>query len=142
MNASFEDVSELDAALDLHQGDWEAAFKAFELKRKKDTDSIADLAIDNFHEMKDHVANPNFQQKRSLEMRLETQLPEAYFSKYSMVTFREDMGYNEAMVLGRAQDKSILKMIEKKQINLNSPIEELYEKIKGETNSTLKNQGV
>ena len=142
MNASFEDVSELDAALDLHQGDWEAAFKAFELKRKKDTDGIADLAIDNFHEMKDHVANPNFQQKRSLETRLETQLPEAYFSKYSMVTFRDDMGYNEAMVLGRAQDKSILKMIEKKQINLNSPIEELYEKIKYETNSILKNQGI
>ena len=59
-----------------------------------------------------------------------------------MVTFREDMGYNEAMVLGRAQDKIILKMIEKKQINLNSPIEELYEKIKGETNSILKNQGI
>ena len=52
------------------------------------------------------------------------------------------MGYNEAMVLGRAQDKSILKMIEKKQINLNSPIEELYEKIKDETNSILKNQGI
>ena len=118
------------------------AFKAFELKRKKDTDGIADLAIDNFHEMKDHVVNPSFQKKRSIEMRLETQLPEAYFSKYSMVTFREDMGYNEAMVLGRAQDKSILKMIEKKQINLNSPIEELYEKIKGETISTLKIQGI
>ena len=91
--------------------------------------------------MKDHVANPNFQQKRILEIRLESQMPEAYFSKYSMVTFKEDMGYNEAMVLGRAQDKSILKMIEKKQINLNSPIEELYEKIKGETD-LLKNQRI
>ena len=138
MNASFEDVFEFDAALEAHKGNWEATFKSFQQKRKKDTDGIADLAIDNFYEMKDHVANPVFQQKRTLEMALETALPNTYFSKYSMVTFREDMGYNQAMLLGRAQDKAILEMIEKKQLDLELPIVELYEKIKVETNSILK----
>lgn len=138
MNASFEDVFEFDAALKAHKGNWEATFVSFQQKRKKDTDGIADLAIDNFHEMKDHVANPVFQQKRTLEMALETALPNTYFSKYSMVTFREDMGYNQAMLLGRAQDKAILEMIEKKQLDLELPIVELHEKIKAETNSILK----
>ena len=138
MNASFEDVFEFDAALEDHKGNWEATFISFQQKRKKDTDGIADLAIDNFHEMKDHVTNPVFQQKRTLEMALETALPNTYFSKYSMVTFREDMGYNQAMLLGRAQDKAILEMIEKKQLDLELPIVELHEKIKAETNSILK----
>ena len=138
MNASFEDVFEFDAALEAHKGNWEATFISFQQKRKKDTDGIADLAIDNFHEMKDHVANPVFQQKRTLEMALETALPKTYFSKYSMVTFREDMGYKQAMLLGRAQDKAILEMIEKKQLDLELPIVELHEKIKAETNSILK----
>ena len=138
MNASFEDIFEFDAALEAHKGNWEATFISFQQKRKKDTDGIADLAIDNFHEMKNHVANPVFQQKRTLEMALETALPNTYFSKYSMVTFREDMGYNEAMLLGRAQDKAILEMIEKKQLDLELPIVELHKKIKAETNSILK----
>jgi kynurenine 3-monooxygenase len=50
-----------------------------------------------------------------------------------MVTFREDMGYNQAMLLGRAQDKAILNMIENKAIDLNLPIESIYEIIKKET---------
>ncbi|MCL4169197.1 UNVERIFIED_CONTAM: hypothetical protein GTU68_028275, partial [Idotea baltica] len=52
MNASFEDVVEFDKVLDQELNDWEATFKTYENTRKKDTDAIADLAIDNFHEMK------------------------------------------------------------------------------------------
>ncbi len=137
MNASFEDVVELDQFLDQHDGNWKQTFRAFERKRKKDTDGIADLAIDNFHEMKDHVANPLFQKKRALEMALETELPNDYFSKYSMVTFREDMGYHEAMTRGRAQDKAILKMIRNHEIDPTIPTSDLYEKIQHETDSIL-----
>lgn len=142
MNASFEDVVEFDRFLDQHNGDWEKTFKAFQRKRKIDTDGIADLAIDNFHEMKDHVANPLFQKKRALEMTLETELPNDYFSKYSMVTFREDMGYHEAMTRGRAQDKAILNMIDDGEIDSNVSILSLYEKIKKETQSILENDKV
>ena len=92
--------------------------------------------------MKDHVANPLFQKKRALEMTLETELPNDYFSKYSMVTFREDMGYHEAMTLGRAQDKAILNMIDDGEIDSNVSILSLYEKIKKETQSILENDKV
>ncbi|NER16246.1 FAD-dependent oxidoreductase [Spongiivirga citrea] len=111
MNASFEDVVEFDAVLDEEHESWEAVFKAYQKRRKKDTDAIADLAIDNFHEMKDHVANPIFQEKRKLEMALEDQFPKDYSSKYSLVTFNEHIGYREAMIKGRAQDEAILNMI-------------------------------
>ena len=142
MNASFEDVVEFDTFLDQHDGNWENTFKAFQQKRKIDADGIADLAIDNFHEMKDHVANALFQKKRALEMTLETELPNDYFSKYSMVTFREDMGYHEAMTRGRAQDKAILNMINDQGIDQNVSISSLHKKIKKETNSILEDDKI
>lgn len=111
MNASFEDVVEFDAVLDEFEGDWEKVFSEFEKARKKDTDAIADLAIDNFHEMKDHVANPLFQEKRKIEMALEHTFPNEYASKYSLVTFNETIGYRDAMLRGRAQDKAILNLL-------------------------------
>ena len=91
--------------------------KTFQKHRKVDTDAIADLAIDNFHEMKDHIANPIFQEKRKIEMALEAEFPETYHSKYSLVTFKETIGYNEAMTVGRAQDKAILSMLSHQKID-------------------------
>ena len=137
MNASFEDVVEFDTFLDQHKGDWEATFKAFQAHRKKDIDAIADLAIDNFHEMKDHVASPIFQEKRKIEMALETEFPDIYYSKYSLVTFKETIGYNEAMTLGRAQDKAILSMLSAQKIDSNESLDEQLKKVQEETKSIL-----
>lgn len=111
MNASFEDVVVFDEILNQELGDWETIFKTYEKARKEDTDAIADLAIDNYFEMRDHVANPLFKQKRMLEMSLEENFPKEYFSKYSMVTFNENIPYADAMKKGRAQDKALLNMI-------------------------------
>ena len=111
--------------------------------RKHDTDAIADLAIDNFHEMKDHVANPIFKEKRKIEMDLEKIFPTEYFSKYSLVTFNENIGYNEAMNRGRAQDKVLLNLIADNDIStsLEMSIEELeivLRKVQEETNEILQ----
>lgn len=142
MNASFEDVTEFDKVLDQGLNDWETVFKTFEKNRKKDTDAIADLAIDNFHEMKDHVANPIFQEKRKLEMALEKEFPNEYASKYSMVTFNENMGYREAMITGRAQDKAILNLLTDNEINLNGDLKTNLEKIKKETEAILEDDRI
>ena len=112
MNASFEDVYVFDTVLNQFEGDWSTVFSEFQKQRKIDTDAIADLAIDNYYEMRDHVANPLFKEKRIVEMNLEKYFPTEYFSKYSLVTFNEYIGYNEAMTKGRAQDKVLLKMAE------------------------------
>ena len=55
--------------------------------------------------MRDHVANPLFKEKRIVEMNLEKFFPTQYFSKYSLVTFNEDIGYHHAMTKGRAQKR-------------------------------------
>ncbi|MEO7176458.1 MAG: NAD(P)/FAD-dependent oxidoreductase [Saprospiraceae bacterium] len=110
MNASFEDVVVLDELIDRHGQDWDTIFKEFQEIRKPNTDAIADLAIDNFYEMRDQTANPVFQRKGKLETKLEQTFPD-YFSKYSMVTFREDLPYQEAMIRGRAQNEFLLDLV-------------------------------
>ncbi|RBW61362.1 FAD-dependent monooxygenase [Tenacibaculum sp. E3R01] len=138
MNASFEDVTVFDTILDKHEGNWEAVFKEYQLVRKEDTDAIADLAIDNYYEMRDHVANPLFKQKRMLEMSLEENFPKEYFSKYSMVTFNENIPYSEAMKKGRAQDKALLNMVAHNDLNSVSNLKEVLRKVQEETNEILE----
>lgn len=142
MNASFEDVVVFDEVLNQYEGDWEQVFKTYEKTRKKDTDAIADLAIDNFHEMKDHVANPIFQDKRKIEMALEKSYPEAYSSKYSLVTFNEHIGYREAMIRGRAQDKAILNMLADGIISPENITEDTLYKVKQETEAILEDDRI
>jgi kynurenine 3-monooxygenase len=149
MNASFEDVTVLDGIIDKYKSDlpdgkagWSTIFKEYQKARKEDTDAIGDLAVENYYEMRDHVSNPIFKQKRTLEMALEKEFPEEYFSKYSMVTFNEDIPYNQAMLKGRAQDKAILNMIADNDISISDNItkEELKSiltTIKSETKEIL-----
>ena len=142
MNASFEDVVEFDKVLDEHHQNWESVFKTYEKTRKKDTDAIADLAIDNFHEMKDHVNNAIFREKRNLEMALEKTFPNEYSSKYSLVTFNEDIGYRQAMLQGRAQDKAILNLLADKDININDDLKIILEKVKAATKNILEDDKI
>lgn len=142
MNASFEDVVVFDSVLDKHEGDWEGTFKAYQKTRKEDTDAIADLAIDNYYEMRDHVANPLFKEKRKLEMDLESTFPEQYFSKYSMVTFNEDIPYSKAMKIGRAQDKAILNMIADHEIDTSQNLESTLKQVQDHTNEILEEDNV
>ncbi|WP_282068939.1 FAD-dependent oxidoreductase [Olleya namhaensis] len=142
MNASFEDVTVFDSILEQYEGDWETIFKVYEKTRKADTDAIADLAIDNYYEMRDHVANPIFKEKRAIEMALEKEFPNDYFSKYSMVTFKEDIPYHTAMTKGRAQDKAILNLLADKKINTTDNLSSIFKQVKEETEAILQDDRV
>ncbi len=142
MNASFEDVIVLDETLDKFEGDWEKVFKEYEKARKKNTDAIADLAVDNFYEMKEHTASPLFQQKRKLETAFEAEFPNEYFSKYSLVTFNENISYEEAMKRGRAQDKAILNLIHDGNISESMNLRDTLELVKTETEAILHDDSV
>ena len=141
MNASFEDVYVFDQMMDDHDN-WESLFQAYEAKRKKDTDAIADLAVDNFHEMKEHTASPLFQQKRKLETAFEKEFPQEYFSKYSLVTFHEDIPYSEAMKRGRAQDKALLNLIDDGKLPESLSLREKLEAVQKETEAILHDDAV
>ena len=109
MNASFEDCRILNQLIEQHGTDWETVFNEFTLQRKPNADAIAQMAEENFYEMRDAVADPVFQRKRELETKLEQTFPD-YFSKYSMVTFREDLPYLTAKQKGNAQDKLLMEL--------------------------------
>lgn len=147
MNASFEDVVEFDKVLDAGHDNWETIFKVYEKSRKKDTDAIADLAIDNFHEMKGHVNHANFREKRTLEMAFEKTFPNDYSSKYSLVTFNEEVSYRDAMLRGRAQDKAILNMladgiITKVDSLSTEELKEVLAKVQTETEAILEDDRI
>jgi kynurenine 3-monooxygenase len=138
MNASFEDVFVFDEILEKHQGDWKTVLSEYEKTRRKDTDAIANLALDNFHEMKEHTASPLFQEKRKLEMTFEGEFPTAYSSKYSLVTFNEDISYHQAMTRGRAQDKTILKLLSEGLLPDSMQTQEKLKLVQQQTNALLQ----
>ena len=148
MNASLEDVVVLDDIIEKHkttkttQTNWNTIFEVYEANRKQDTDAIADLAVDNFHEMKEHTASALFQQKRKLETAFEAEFPDKYQSKYSMVTFNADMSYYDAMNKGRAQDKAILNLIDDGKLPDSLNLEEKLAIVRKETKSILHDDAV
>ena len=142
MNSAFEDIHVLDGFIDKHQGDWSTVFKEYQAVRKDDTDAIADLAVDNFHEMKAHTARPIFQEKRKLEIAFEEHFPTEYYSKYSLVTFREDLRYTEAMLRGRLQDKAILNLIYDGKLPDSLSLREKLNIVKAQIKSMLHDEAV
>ena len=128
MNASLEDVRIFDELFDKHGDDWKILFENFQDHRKDNADAIADLAIDNFHEMQDHVDDKAFIRKRKIEMQLEKQFPD-YYSKYSLVTFQPHLPYYDAMLRGRKQDQLLLEICEKDNYT-DIPLEKIYHQLK------------
>ena len=128
MNCAFEDVRVLDQLIDKHSTDWETVYEEYSELRKLNTDAIADMAEENFYEMRDAVADPVFVRKRQLETSLEQTFPD-YFSKYSMVTFREDLPYSVAKEKGNAQDRLLMEICSQEEnierLDLNSIMERI-----------------
>lgn len=142
MNASFEDVVVFDDILEEQNFDLEKTFKNFSQQRKKDADAIADLALDNFDEMKSHTAKDLFLAKRHIELSLEANPSTNYYSKYSLVTFNEQKPYSYALEKGRAQDKAILKLLKENNIDQRMSADEQWRLIKEKTSEILEDEAL
>ncbi len=129
MNASFEDCRIFDELLEKHGTNWEKVFEDYGEQRKINTDAIAELALENFHEMQESVADPVFVKKRELETKLEHTFPD-YFSKYSLVTFREDIPYSEAKKRGNAQNDLLMRICEDVEDVSRIDLNKVMEKVK------------
>jgi kynurenine 3-monooxygenase len=119
MNAGFEDCRVLNELLDNFNDDWEKVLPQFQNARKPDTDAIAQLALDNFVEMRDLVDDASFILRKKIEARLHQLYPEKWIPLYSMVTFNEDMRYSEAQEKGRIQMKIMDEILLKPDIEKN-----------------------
>ncbi len=113
MNAGFEDCRRLNQLLDSHQEDWEKVLPLFQEERKPNADAIAQLALDNFIEMRDLVNDADFILRKKIESKLHELFPEKWIPLYSMVTFHENIPYSIAYETGQKQKKimeEVLKM--------------------------------
>ena len=102
MNCAFEDVVELDRCLDEAGEDWTVALPAYAERRKPNTDAIAELAIDNFVEMRDKVGSPLFRLGKRVEHAVERWAPDRLQSLYELVSFTT-VPYAEARRRAAAQ---------------------------------------
>jgi kynurenine 3-monooxygenase len=106
LNCGFEDCLELDQLL-AAQPDAALAFKEFERERRPNTDAIAIMAVENYHEMRDAVRSPDFAARKQLSLELERLFPTRFIPRYSMVMFHPEIGYAEALQRGIAQERVI-----------------------------------
>jgi len=106
MNCAFEDCTYFLELLGRYGTNWPMLFSAFETTRKSDTDAIADLAIENFVEMRDRVADPRFLFRKKVELELEKRYPGRFVPKYAMVTFHRTP-YSVAAQRGAVQDRML-----------------------------------
>lgn len=99
MNSGFEDCRVLGELIDEHAGNLEEVFYQFSNSRIPNADAIADLALDNFIEMRDSVANPMFLLRKRIEHALHSIDAERYMPLYNLVSF-SNMPYAEARQIG------------------------------------------
>jgi kynurenine 3-monooxygenase len=86
MNCAFEDCVAL--ARQLQQADTlQEAFTGFEAERKPNAEAIQQMALENYLEMRDRVADPAFLLQRELEQQLQARWPTRFVPHYTMVTF-------------------------------------------------------
>lgn len=103
MNSGFEDTVVLADLLAAAPDDAKEVFAQFQRVRQPNADAIALMALENYVEMRDSVADPRYLAKRELGALLAARAPEHYMARYRMVTFTH-VPYAYALERGRAQD--------------------------------------
>ena len=105
MNAGFEDCRVLDELIEKYGDDWTSVLNEYQALRKVDADAIADMAVNNFTEMREKTADPKFLLQKKIEARLHEKYPDKWIPAYSQVTFSPNIRYSEARQRGEKQEK-------------------------------------
>ena len=113
MNCGFEDCRILDELIQQHGDDWKTTLQQYQVLRKPDADAIADLAVNNFTEMRERTADPVFLLQKKIEAKLHEKYPDKWIPAYSQVTFSPRIRYSEALRKGEQQEaimREVMKM--------------------------------
>jgi len=109
MNSAFEDCKQLAACVAQVGGAAASregiarALASYEAIRKPNSDAIADMALENFVEMRDKVGRPEFLYKKKVEQTLHKLFPKECLPQYNLVSF-STVPYVEAQRRGRELD--------------------------------------
>jgi kynurenine 3-monooxygenase len=106
MNASFQDCSTLAKLMGQNENDWKTIFNTFSSVQVENGHAIADMAIENYLEMRDHVNDTEYKKRRNVELKLERMFPGQFIPRYSMVSFHQ-IPYAEVYQRGEKQFKII-----------------------------------
>jgi kynurenine 3-monooxygenase len=104
MNAAFEDCLVFDELAGRHH-DWGHLFAEFDRERRPNAEAIAQMALENYVEMRDTVLDPRFQRYKILSVELEKRFPDRFIPRYSMVMFHPEISYAEALRRGQIQQE-------------------------------------
>lgn len=111
MNCGFEDCYELNALLDEHDDNWQKVMDLYTEIRRPNANAIADMALDNYIEMRDSVRDPKFHLKKAIAFELEKLYPNQFIPRYSMVMFHH-IGYADAQSRGAIQAEILTELSE------------------------------
>lgn len=103
MNLAFEDCVLLSKIVRERGPDWPNVFALYEAEQLANANAIADMALDNYIEMRDTVRDPKFALRKALAFELEHRLPGYFIPRYSMVMFHADIPYLIAQKRGEVQ---------------------------------------
>ncbi len=112
MNCAFEDCVVMDDCLEEFGNDWGKVFSEYQKRRKPNADAIADLAVQNFIEMRDKVGDADFLERKRVEHDLCELYPQKFKSQYELVTFTSTP-YAEALAQGEVNDRILNEIITK-----------------------------
>ncbi|MBO0803413.1 MAG: FAD-dependent monooxygenase [Nocardiopsaceae bacterium] len=104
-NCALEDCVEIERCLSSAGGSWTEALPLYAERRKANCDAIAEMALDNFVEMRDKVNSPVFRAVTAGRHFLERRLPGRYVSQYELVSF-STMPYSRIRDRMRRQDRA------------------------------------
>lgn len=112
MNLAFEDCVILDLVLDNPDADWVTVFEVFEAEQIANANAIADMALENYIEMRDTVRNPKYLLRKELSFELERRLPKRFIPRYSMIMFHDEIPYAVAQERGIVQQRLLEELTE------------------------------
>ena len=104
MNAAFEDCLAFDELTERHH-DWQKLFADFDRVRRPNAEAIAQMALENYVEMRDTVLDPRFQRYKVMSVELEKRFPDRFIPRYSMVMFHPEIPYADALRRGQIQQE-------------------------------------
>jgi kynurenine 3-monooxygenase len=116
MNCGFEDCSVLNSLVEKHSEDWDTILSEYQRLRKPDGDAIAELALNNFIEMRDKVGDPKFLLQKKIEAKLHEKFPDKWIPAYSQVTFSPQIRYSEALERGQKQEAIMREIMQHENI--------------------------
>src|SRR5690606_26271310 len=71
--------------------DWEPVFATLEEQHLPNATAIADMALENYGEMRDTVRDPKYKLRKDLSFELEHRLPDRLIPRYSLEMFPDEI---------------------------------------------------